>query len=273
MSTRPTWSTGIDDDGAVTFGRTPDGGVLDRAEHDRTGAVSLPRRPVRPVRRFRAAGGEDHLSRAHPDEVGDGLARLLDGGGDDAPFLVGTPRVGVDAPVEPGGDGPGGFWPQRTGRGVVEVVPGHVAAHPATLEQDRSPRARDESRTGTSSPQSPASSPFTIPRSTAQSTGCSRTTSPNGQCSRTTQVVALSLSAWAANPWAVERVDDGRHRDADRALRLAGRHLGGEGAPVLLADLLGEVIGDGGLECGERPHEQVDDELVRTGRDRHGRRA
>ncbi|MEZ5238440.1 MAG: hypothetical protein R2716_05665 [Microthrixaceae bacterium] len=44
--------------------------------------------------------------------------------------------------------------------------------------------------------------PLTIPRSTAQMTGCWAAASPNGQCSVTMRSLLPSFSAWAANPWA-----------------------------------------------------------------------
>ncbi len=45
--------------------------------------------------------------------------------------------------------------------------------------------------------------PFTIPRSTAQITGCSMATSPKGQWLLTIRSWLPRFSVWAAKPWAV----------------------------------------------------------------------
>ena len=45
--------------------------------------------------------------------------------------------------------------------------------------------------------------PFTMPRSTAQITGCSMAASPNGQWLLTMRSWLPRFSVWAANPWAV----------------------------------------------------------------------
>ena len=94
--------------------------------------------------------------------------------------------------------------------------------------------------------------PLTMPRSTAQMTGCSTAAPPKGQCSETMRSSLPCFSAWAAKPWAVSasatacravRKDRGPLLSAPRAL--------GHGAAVLDADLLGQglgLVGGQGLE-------------------------
>ena len=164
-------------------GREPDRRVLDGGAGDGRGGITLACRPVRPVRRLGPAGGEHDLARGDVDKVGDGFPGTLDVGGCEATLLVDTTRIGEGARRQPLGHRRRRLGPQRARRGVVEVVPGH-AWLPGDARADRSPRAREDSCTGTSSPQSPASSPFTMSAVDGAEDGVSRTTSPNGQCSR-----------------------------------------------------------------------------------------
>ena len=98
---------------------------------------------------------------------------------------------------DPGSAGPLGGWSSDALSGGQTT-----AAHAS------SPRAReDDSTTGTdpstASPHRPASSPLTMPRSTAHSTGYCDAASPKGQLSATTAVLPPWSSACAANPCAV----------------------------------------------------------------------
>ncbi len=77
------------------------------------------------------------------------------------------------------------------------------------VEQKVSPRAKLDSVVTSPSSSVPSTStsapsiPLTMPRSTAQITGCSVATSPNGQWLLMIRSWSLRLSACAANPWAV----------------------------------------------------------------------
>src|SRR5579863_5356473 len=70
-----------------------------------------------------------------------------------------------------------------------------------------------------------------------------------------------------------ERVGDGRHGGAHRALRISGSHLRCELASVLFANLLCQSVRRHRAEGVEGSNEQVDDEIIRTRRNRERRLA
>ena len=137
-----------------------------------------------------------------------------------------------------------------------------------------SPRGNDASVLTSVSPHNAPSMPLTMPRSTAQMTGCSIATSPNGQWLLTIRSWLLRWSAWAANPCAGERVGHGLHRRAQTALtggNIGARQTGGHCLAVLLTDLLGHRLG---LIAGQQRQglaEQRQHEIVAAHRhvDRH----
>ena len=144
------------------------------------------------------------------------------------------------------------------------------------VEQNVSPRAKLDSVVTSPSSSLPSTStsapsmPLTMPRSTAQMTGCSVATSPNGQWLLMIRSWSFRPSACAANPWAVERVGHRLHRRAQRSTpgvqRVAGQSVGHRPA-VLLADLLGDLLGLVVRQPVERPSEQRQQQIVAAHRE------
>ena len=109
-----------------------------------------------------------------------------------------------------------------------------------------------------------------MPRSTAHSTGYCDAASPNGQLSATTAVVGALVLGVGGEPVGGQGVGDGVHGRPQRPLAVAGRHLPGELASVLLADPLGHALGGQGSEHLERLLEQEDQQVVPTGQQIEG---
>ena len=116
--------------------------------------------------------------------------------------------------------------------------------------------------------------PCTMPRSTAQITGCSMAASPNGQCSDTMRSPSPCLSAWAAKPWAVRAsatACSAVRNDARRAALRRGRGRAAHGAamawPYSSADLLGHRLGLVVGQQRQRPAEQRHEQVVVAHRD------
>ena len=109
--------------------------------------------------------------------------------------------------------------------------------------------------------------PFTIPRSTAQMTGCCWAADPNGHCSAMMASDPPRASAWAANPWAVNASATACSAARKERCALARRHVVGEREAVLVAHLLGHRLGLLGRHERERPAEQDDEQVVAAGRE------
>ena len=62
-----------------------------------------------------------------------------------------------------------------------------------------------------------------------------------------------------------QRVGDGVHGGAQRTLAVAGRHLSGQGAAVLLADPLGHALCGTGAEQLQGLLQQEDQQVVASG--------
>ena len=226
-------------DGQLDLGRgtgrgVADAGVLDRGAGDLAVRAGPGRAEDRGVGRLGGTAREHEAGRGDADERRDLLTCPLDQVASGAALGVHPPGVAESPVVEQGLDRRGGLRPERARGGVVEVVAsGHgswgavgpgaglrrrVDLQPATVSQTSSPRALEESCTGTPLPQRPRSRPSTRPRSAADSTGWSMAASPKGQWSRTMALGESVPPACAAKPWAVsasatdcmaERIDFG----------------------------------------------------------------
>ena len=99
--------------------------------------------------------------------------------------------------------------------------------------------------------------PLTMPRSTAQITGCSIAAAPNGQWFDTMrQLAALSLGV-GGEAVGGEGVGDRVQRGAERPLPALTRHRQRHRAAVLDADLLGHLLGLVGRQQRQRTTEQA----------------
>ena len=191
-------------------------------------AARLARGPVRPVHGLGPTRGEDDLPGAHPDEVGDGVACLFDGRGDDATLLVDASRIGEGAAFEPFADGrapplAAKDWTRR-GRGSAGSRRGSAGDARAGPVAER-PRRELHGNLVAAEPGEQTLHHAAVDRAehgVFEDHLTERTVLAHDPRRR---VVALDPGG---EPVGGERVDDGGHRGAHRALRIAGCHLGGE---------------------------------------------
>ena len=113
--------------------------------------------------------------------------------------------------------------------------------------------------------------PFTMPRSTAQMTGCSMAAGAERAVVVDDAQLVAALLGVGGEAVGGEGVGHGVQRGAERALPVgAPPSAGGHGPAVLDADLLGHRLGVGRRQAGQRPAEQGEDEVV--GLHRHRQR-
>ena len=110
-----------------------------------------------------------------------------------------------------------------------------------------------------------------MPRSTAQRTGYWRGGVAEGAVVGDHRGGGSLVLGVGGEPVRGQGVGDGVHGGAQRPLAVAGRHLSGQGAAVLLADPLGHALGGHRAEQLERLLQQQDQQVVAAGQQVEGR--
>ena len=241
-----------------------DRGVLDGgAEHGRA-RMGAGRTPDGGVDGLGGARGEDHLARprrrrGRPPARGpsSSASRTVRPSSCSRPGSAG----GRPAQLRERGRAPraAAVWCWR-GRGRREPRGAQAEAVQAS-----SPRAREDRITGSACcdavPHSPASSPLTMPRSTAHSTGLVLLASPKGHCSAIDGGGLAAVLGVGGEAVGGQGLGHHVHGGPHRALPLARGHARRERTPVLLADVRRHLLGLFGPEplhgLAEQAHQEV----------------
>ena len=217
---RPLPSTGMSSVGARRADASPHRRVLDGAH--RTGRPGAARVAAQTAAfdRLGRTPGEDHLASRHAQQVGNLPPRLLErvahrcdppGGGGQGRRRRAAHRVSAASASAAAGS----YWRGRDRRGPLPGSGGRGAGVVA--------RAREERITGSAwrdaVPQSPESSPLTMPRSTAHSAGFVLLASPKGHCSAITGCGLAAVFRVGREAVGRERVRHDVHGGPHRALR------------------------------------------------------
>ena len=198
--------------GAERADASPHGRVLDVGTDHRAPGPAAAAPHTAALIGLGAAGGEHHLAGPDAEQPGHLLAGVLEGGPHHPALGVDPARVGGHAPIVPLGHGSAGLGADRRGRGVVEIVTGQRSRSPVRPRRRRRRHRGPAMTTGPparvppgSSPHSPASSPLTMPRSTAHSTGyCEAALAERAVVGHHRGARCPGPRRGRANPWAVK---------------------------------------------------------------------